>query len=76
MTQGAPRVAIIGMGYVGLPLATTFAEAGVSVLGLDAVQAKVDMINAGQSYIEDVPSEKLAPHAKKGTIRATTSWDE
>jgi UDP-N-acetyl-D-glucosamine dehydrogenase len=76
MTQGAPRVAIIGMGYVGLPLATTFADAGVSVLGLDAVQAKVDMINAGQSYIEDVPSERLAPHAKAGTIRATTSWDE
>jgi UDP-N-acetyl-D-glucosamine dehydrogenase len=76
MTQGAPRVAIIGMGYVGLPLATTFAEAGVSVLGLDLVQAKVDMINAGESYIEDVPSAKLAPHAAAGTIRATTNWDD
>lgn len=76
MTEGAPRVAIIGMGYVGLPLATTFAEAGVSVLGLDAVQSKVDMINAGQSYIEDVPSERLAPFAAAGTIRATTDWDD
>jgi UDP-N-acetyl-D-glucosamine dehydrogenase len=76
MTADAARVAIIGMGYVGLPLATTFAEAGVPVLGLDAVQAKVDMINAGESYIEDVPSERLARHARAGTIRATTSWDE
>jgi UDP-N-acetyl-D-glucosamine dehydrogenase len=76
VSRDAARVAVIGMGYVGLPLAVTFAEAGVKVLGLDAVQAKVDMINDGSSYIEDVSSERLAPITKAGTIRATTSWDE
>jgi UDP-N-acetyl-D-glucosamine dehydrogenase len=46
------------------------------VLGLDAVQAKVAQVNAGESYIEDVPSERLAPLVSAGTLRATTSWDE
>ncbi|MEW6583022.1 MAG: nucleotide sugar dehydrogenase [Actinomycetota bacterium] len=76
MSNDTARVAIIGMGYVGLPLATTFAEAGVPVLGLDAVQAKVDMVNAGESYIEDVPSERLAPLVAAGTLRASTQWDD
>lgn len=70
-----PRIAVIGLGYVGLPLAVTFAQAGVSVLGLDAVQAKVDQVNGGESYIEDVPSETLAPLVDAGLITATTSWD-
>jgi UDP-N-acetyl-D-glucosamine dehydrogenase len=69
-------VGIVGLGYVGLPLAATFAEAGVSVLGLDAIEAKVEQVNAGSSYIEDVPSERLAPLVEGGLIRATTSWDE
>ncbi|MEQ8833734.1 MAG: nucleotide sugar dehydrogenase [Miltoncostaeaceae bacterium] len=67
---------IVGMGYVGLPLAATFAEGGVPVLGLDAVQQKVDQVNAGSSYIEDVPDERLGPLVERGLIRATTSWDE
>ncbi|MEQ9113460.1 MAG: nucleotide sugar dehydrogenase [Miltoncostaeaceae bacterium] len=66
----------MGMGYVGLPLAATFAEGGVPVLGLDAVQQKVDQVNAGSSYIEDVPDERLGPLVERGLIRATTSWDE
>jgi UDP-N-acetyl-D-glucosamine dehydrogenase len=66
---------VVGLGYVGLPLAATFAEAGVPVLGLDAVQAKVDQVNAGASYVEDVPSERLAPLVESGMVRATTSWD-
>lgn len=67
---------IVGLGYVGLPLAATFAEGGVPVLGLDAIQAKVDQVNAGSSYIEDVPSARLAPLVDAGLVRATTSWDE
>lgn len=67
---------IVGLGYVGLPLAATFAEGGVSVLGLDAIQSKVDLVNSGTSYIEDVPSERLGPLVADGLIRATTSWDE
>ena len=76
MTSKISQVAIIGLGYVGLPLAATFAEAGVSVLGLDAIQSKVDQVNSGSSYIEDVPSERLAPLVAAGNIRATTVWDE
>ncbi len=76
MSAAAPRVGVIGLGYVGLPLAAAFAEAGVAVLGLDAIQSKVDQINAGRSYIEDLPSERLGPLTSAGLIRATTSWDE
>ena len=75
MTDTAPQVGVIGMGYVGQPLATTFAEAGLTVLGLDAVQSKVDALNRGESYIEDVSSERLAPLVAAGKVRATTSWD-
>jgi UDP-N-acetyl-D-glucosamine dehydrogenase len=67
---------VVGLGYVGLPLAVTFAQAGVPVVGLDAVQSKVDRVNAGESYIEDVPSARLAPLVGAGTMRATTSWDD
>jgi UDP-N-acetyl-D-glucosamine dehydrogenase len=67
---------VVGLGYVGLPLAVTFAEAGVPVVGLDAVQSKIDRVNAGESYIEDVPSARLAPLVGARTMRATTSWDE
>lgn len=48
----------------------------MTVLGLDAIQSKVDAINGGSSYIEDVPDERLAPLVASGHVRATTSWDE
>ncbi|MGD9570571.1 MAG: nucleotide sugar dehydrogenase [Thermoleophilia bacterium] len=76
MSGDTPQVGIIGLGYVGLPLAVTFAEAGVRVLGLDAVAAKVDAINEGTSHIEDVPDDRLAPLVRDGLVKATTSWDE
>ncbi len=75
MTDRAPQVGVIGMGYVGLPLATTLAEAGIAVLGLDAVQSKVEMLNRGESYIDDVSSDRLGPLVADGLVRATTSWD-
>jgi UDP-N-acetyl-D-glucosamine dehydrogenase len=53
-------IGIIGLGYVGLPLAVAFAEAGEQVIAVDVDEAKIAMIEAGQSYIEDVPSERLA----------------
>jgi UDP-N-acetyl-D-glucosamine dehydrogenase len=53
----------------------TLAEAGVPVIGLDAVQSKVDMLNRGESYIEDVASDRLAPLVTGGLVQATTSWD-
>src|SRR5512132_1476529 len=54
------RVGVVGLGYVGLPLAVAFAEEGYDVIGLDADPRKVDALAAGTSYIEDVPSGRLA----------------
>lgn len=54
------QVAIIGLGYVGLPLAVAFAEAGFRITGIDIDQKRVDMLNAGRSPVSDVPSEKIA----------------
>jgi UDP-N-acetyl-D-glucosamine dehydrogenase len=69
-------VAIVGAGYVGLPLAQTFAEAGRTVLLLDVDAARVAQLNRGESYIEDVESEAFAKHVEQGTIAASTDYDE
>lgn len=53
------RVAVIGLGYVGLPLAITFAEAGFHVTGIDVDQQKIDRVNSGESYIPDISSSTL-----------------
>ena len=68
-------VAIVGAGYVGLPLAQVFAEAGRSVLLVDVNAPRVDQINRGESYIEDVPSETLK-RLVEGGLAATTDYDE
>ena len=59
-TRRQAHVAVIGLGYVGLPLAVAFAEAGYRVTGIDLDARKVDAINRGESYIEDVPAAKVA----------------
>jgi UDP-N-acetyl-D-glucosamine dehydrogenase len=69
-------VAIVGAGYVGLPLARTFADAGKRVLLVDVDEARVEQLNAGESYIEDVPTEVLAPLVDVGLVSATTDYDE
>src|SRR5690349_24504512 len=69
-------VAVIGAGYVGVPLATTFAEAGCHVLVVDVVPRIVDGLNRGESHIEDVPSERWRPLVEGGLIRATTEYEE
>jgi UDP-N-acetyl-D-glucosamine dehydrogenase len=68
------KIAVIGLGYVGLPLAMVFAEAGVEVVGIEAVAERCAEINAGRSYIQDVPGEALAAMVYKGLIRATTDY--
>ena len=68
------RIGIIGMGYVGLPLATVFADAGFEVVGLDLDESKVVQINGGRSYIEDVDEKHLARLVKSGKIHATTDF--
>ena len=55
-----PEIAIIGAGYVGVPLAQVFAEAGRRVVLVDVVQSRVDELNRGESYIEDAPSDVLS----------------
>ncbi|MEZ4515905.1 MAG: nucleotide sugar dehydrogenase [Chloroflexota bacterium] len=69
-------VGIIGMGYVGLPLAVALAKEGFSVVGVDVDARKVDALNAGESYVEDVPSSVLAELIADGRLRATTDYAE
>ncbi|HUG65098.1 MAG TPA: nucleotide sugar dehydrogenase [Gaiellaceae bacterium] len=69
------NVAIVGAGYVGLPLARTFADAGKHVLLVDVDPARVAQLNEGESYIEDVPTEILRPLVEAGLIAATTNYD-
>jgi UDP-N-acetyl-D-glucosamine dehydrogenase len=76
MTEGSFDVAVIGAGYVGVPLAATFAEAGQRVLVVDVVDDVVAALNRGESHIEDVPKERLVPLVEQGLIHATTSYDE
>ena len=57
--QRRAHVAVIGLGYVGLPLALSFAQAGYQVTGIDLDHRKVEAINNGESYIEDVPSSAV-----------------
>jgi len=66
------KIGIVGLGYVGLPLAVAFAEAGHEVSGLDLDPAKVEALNAGRSYIEDVPDSVLAPLGER--LRASADY--
>ena len=76
-------VAIIGLGYVGLPLAIAFAKAGFKVIGIDVNQNRVEAINRGESFVEDIPSESLAQYTgnhpdkniSEPSLSATTDFD-
>src|SRR2546428_2107992 len=68
-------VAIVGAGYVGLPLGRTFAEAGVTVVLVEVDEERVAKANRGESYMNDVPSEALAPLVESGRLSATTDYD-
>ena len=68
-------VAIVGAGYVGVPLAQVFAEAGLSTVLVDVDADRVAALNRGESYIEDVPSEELRSLVEAGAITATTDYD-
>lgn len=67
-------ISVLGLGYVGLPLAVVFAEAGFKVIGVDPVQEKVDAINRGESYILDVPSDTVARLVRSGKLSASTDF--
>jgi UDP-N-acetyl-D-glucosamine dehydrogenase len=65
---------IVGLGYVGLPLAVEFAGAGLRVLGFDVTAEKVESINRGKSYIQDVPTERMEGFVRSGLLSATTDF--
>ena len=66
------NIGIVGLGYVGLPLGVAFAEAGHSVVGLDVAAQRVEAVNRGDSFIEDISSERL--RALEGRVTATTRY--
>jgi UDP-N-acetyl-D-glucosamine dehydrogenase len=68
------RSGVVGLGYVGLPLAVEFAQAGFPVTGIDIDQAKVDALNRGESYIQDVPTSVVQPLVASGKLRATSDF--
>ncbi len=69
-------IAVIGAGYVGLPLAVTFAEAGSRVLVIDVLPHVVDALNGGRSHIEDITSDRLAPLVDKGLVVASVDYEQ
>ncbi len=68
------RVGIVGLGYVGLPLAVEFARAGFRITGIDVQESKVTSLQRGQSYIQDVPTSVLKPLVEAGKLEATTDF--
>src|SRR5690349_8161747 len=69
------QVAVIGLGYVGLPLAVNFAKAGYQVVGIDVDQRKVDAINRGESYIGDISADELAPYVRTAVLQRESIVD-
>ena len=67
-------IAVLGMGYVGLPLAVIFADAGFNVVGIDPDERKISLLNQGESYISDVPGEQVARLVNTGKLRGTTEF--
>jgi len=67
-------IAVIGIGYVGLPLAVEFAREGYRVIGVDVSEKKVGLINSGVSYIPDIPTEDIARPVEAGLLSATTDY--
>ena len=70
------RIAVVGLGYVGLPLAVEFAESGFRVIGMDVDSEKVQQINAGQSYIDDVACERVRQQVDTGKFCATSCYGD
>src|SRR5215208_210723 len=71
----AARVGIVGQGYVGLPLALVFCEAGFPVTGFDVDAAKVESLRRGESFIRHISPDRVARAAASGRYEATTDFD-
>jgi len=68
------KIAVVGLGYVGLPLSLQFARSGVTVLGLDIDTHKVDLLNQGRSFIKHIPAEIVTEAVKNGIFSASTDF--
>jgi UDP-N-acetyl-D-glucosamine dehydrogenase len=68
------KIGILGLGYVGLPLAAAFGEAGFQIIGIDPDPRKVKSLNKGESYIQDVPNKQISRLLKAGRLSATTDF--
>ena len=68
------KVGIVGLGYVGLPLAIEFAKAGFMVTGIDLQQSRVDRLNRGESYVQDVASSEVAKLVRENRFQATSDF--
>ncbi len=75
ITHRTAKVAVIGLGYVGLPLALALAKAKFPTVGVEINAERVEAINAGRSYIEDITDDELQPLVEAGHLRATTDYD-
>jgi len=77
LSAGSPRVGVVGLGYVGLPLAVALAESGARVVGVDVMPDRVDAVRKGRSHVGDVPSSALAPlvAGKDPALVVTTDMD-
>jgi UDP-N-acetyl-D-glucosamine dehydrogenase len=76
ISDGSAVLSVIGLGYVGLPLAVEMAESGSRVIGVDIDAGRVEQLNGGSSYIIDVPDERVRPLTDEGLLRATTDFSE
>ena len=74
LTERRAVVGVIGLGYVGLPLAVEFARGGLKVIGFDLDRSRVDTINEGRSYIPDVPTEMVGALVEQGKLSAATDF--
>jgi len=74
IASGEARAGVVGLGYVGLPLAVEFAESGLVTTGIDVDAGKVEQLNAGRSYVLDVPSKRVAALVDAGRLAATTDF--
>ena len=68
------KVGVIGLGYVGLPLAVEFADAGLQVVPVDVDLAKIESLRLGESYIPDVPGDRLRRQVEEGRLAPTTDF--
>src|SRR5437764_5920060 len=74
MQKKSATVCVIGLGYVGLPLAIQFARCGAKVVGLDIDKPKIEQINAGTSYIRHIAGETIAEALQNNRLRASTDF--